>query len=257
MGTTITDKARQRELSLRKTRLGRTLRWLILPLLIEGFITLMLHPSWLGNEWTTKVLTQAGEFFRWLLWPRDPQEVDTYRYQIYQVCTWFMDLPVYPLVKTVVPWALPGWFALTMVSWLITKFRMNHKITRPQINMPKAPKTSGLYADDAKAAMDRYFQAAAMCTDAFEGDQGIRIQQIAENGSHHRDYVVRWNENAQILLTELIEGKLLLVLKNGCAFVDTEEGLFPLQKGVPMVLRRLNRGGETIIQSAITWLGDD
>lgn len=89
----------------------------------------------------------------------------------------------------------------------------------------------------------------------FHVDPGVRVQHLAPSTSLRQDYVVPW-QNGRISLDTIYPGGILtLVLTDGVAMIETSEGLISMPSHKPIVLRRVNDGGQEIVLAALTWLG--
>ena len=241
------QKLRLQQLQIKNRRAHR---WLIFALLVEGFILLLLNPGFFGPGAFYSTMVTIGSYIDDAMCFRGDQDLGTYRYYIHSMFQWIEGLEIYPFICALLPWVVPGWFGLTILRHFIYKFSIAYINRPPKKRDRSATMVSGLYEAEKKAATERFEQLRVQCNDPFRGDQGIRVQ-------GRTDYVKRWDSNNRILLEDVAIGKLHLALRDGQAYLETSDGWIPLQKGVPMVFRYDNRGGETIIQSALIWLGGE
>lgn len=266
----------------RKTQIRASRLSLTILLVIEAVIVLMHFPKFLGAEWIENALVAMRTFLVEFLWPSDAADMITYRGTIYEICTWFQNLPVYPLLVQVMIYLVPGLFVLSIVRIKVLDWRIN-RLGRPA-RPPKPPKPpkpepeSGkggiklpmftgsdyhgiLTPQEIKEANEYCERHRERCDDPFSEEPGIRIQQLTGEctlGSA-KDYVIPWDGNGEINLSCILQAPAKVVLeKDGPYFYTKRHGQVikapePLRRYDPEFVIADDNGRDVVC--VITWLG--
>lgn len=253
--TASLDTARTMALSEKLTRTKKFRGFLIFALIVEGFILLLLNPSYPGIKWLEVALTAIGGFFTKILWPTFPQDQGTYKETVFNICQWVGGLPLYPLLRFAARWAPPVCFIGTIIRGAILRMRI-----RGTFKASTAPKGTAI-----RCALDRGASTDAnnylkeqmdMNRRLFPKVGGIRVQLFNDASYQKRDYIVPWDEKGTVTLKEIInKGDVKVIFRDGRVFMDTASGAFELSPNQPIVFNRTNAGGKILSQSVITWIG--
>lgn len=274
------------DLEKRKTQIRASRLSLTILLVIEAVIVLMHFPKFLGAEWIENALVAMRTFLVDFLWPSDAADMITYKGTIYEICTWFQNLPVYPVLVQVMIYLVPGLFVLSIVrikvlDWRIGRVGRTSKQTKTPKEKTDKEKTSDkgekggiklptftgsdyhgiLTPQEIKEANEYCERHRERCDDPFAEDPGIRIQQLTGEYTlgEARDYVIPWDGNGEINLSRILQVPAKVVReKDGPYFYTKRHGQVikapePLRRYDPEFAIVDDNGRDVVC--VITWLG--
>ena len=274
------------ELENKQTEIKASRLALVVLLFLEVIIVLMHFPGFLGVEWLEHGLIFIRTSIVDFLWPKNAADMVTYKGTVYEICTWFQNLPVYGLLVQVIIYLVPALFVLTFVRIRI----LNWRIAR--LNKPEKPDATGIFrrnrgseakkpavpqntkvkewgllpafskqeAEEANEYCEKHRQR---CDDPFEDDPGIRIQRpVGEIGmGESRDFVKPWDANGEIDLTAILRRPVKVKLEDGEAYIYTRDehhqvrrSAIPMGSYDPMGVTIQGDEGNVVV-CIITWLG--
>ena len=273
----------KRKMQIRTSRVSLTIL-----LVIEAVIVLMHFPKFLEAEWIENALVAMRTFLVDFLWPSDAADMITYKGTIYEICTWFKKLPVYPLLVQVMIYLVPGLFVLSIVRIKVLDWRIDRlarparppKPPKPPKPEPAQPGSSGkggiklpaftgtdpagiLTPQEIKEANEYCDRHRERCKDAFSDEPGIRIQQLAGECTlgRSRDYVIPWDGNREINLLSVLQRPVKVVLEEDGPYVYTKDrnghvrrANTPLKRYDPTTVSVENVDRLDVVY-LITWLG--
>lgn len=223
--------------------------WMLL--LLEGFILALLHPTFFGVPAVANVLTVVSQFLKDILWPATAADMDTYKGVVYHVWTSIQSWPIYPVLEPISPWVVPVALVLTYLPQ--RKKPLLADVAEIAADICRVEPKSGMYPKAVKEANQYHDQMTAKCDNPFVHDPGVWVQ-ILSGPDTKRTYVAHWDEQNELTISGIIEGEICLKLRNGQAYWDTHEGERKVTRGVPIVVKRDNRGNQQVNQCIITWL---
>lgn len=248
---------------------------MVIALLAESIILLIHAPGFLGSKWIEKSLTVFRDFLVSILWPARPGDMATYKGTVYQICTWFQELPFFDLLVWTAILAVPVLLVLSYIRIWILKCRISFLERPPRekkpIVLPRREKEeseprvsvvnrweSGVFASAAAEANEYCRKVQERCDNPFSKEPGVRVQRMSgEVGlGERRDYVIPWDDNGMIDLSPILRRASYLVLERGEVYLYSQ-GVrcnVPLERYVPF-LCTAGTDPRTITVCAITWLG--